>query len=506
MPTSLYLVNPAGEIPTYFGAEVFEAQGLRPATFIADLALPTLAAMLPEGFEVRVCDEHLEPVDFDDRSDFVGLTGKITQWTRMRAIAERFRARGRTVIIGGPLATLSPEMVRPHCDILVTGEIEDIADAFFADLARGRWKAEYRGTSADLSRTPLPRWDLYPNDRAIMGTMQTSRGCPFECEFCDAIQYLGRAQRHKPIPRVIEELENLYRHGYRSVFLADDNFPVFRARAKELLVAVRDWNRRQTHGHVGFSAQVSIDAARDVELVRLLAEAGVRGVFIGIETPNEESLRETKKRQNLRIDMLDRVQVFLDHGLQVTGGMIVGFDADGADIFRRQYEFAMAAPIPVFSVGALVAPAATPLHARLKKAGRLVADGSEVAANPWMTNIVPLQMSRDALIDGVRRLALDLYQPEALLGRIRTFAERLGPSLSPGSPAGAPPRSVWADYRAVVAAVSELGADEAAMVREAEALTASNPNAFGMLPGIFLRYAQIRHMYAYAGITEEALR
>lgn len=500
MTTSIYLINPAGEIPTYFGAEVFEAQGLRPATFIADLALPTLAALLPAGFRLRLCDEHLEPVDFDDESSFVGVTGKITQWSRMRAIAERFRARGKTVIIGGPFASLCPDLARPYCDILVVGEIEDIAEQFFADLENGNWKDEYRGGRPDLTRTPVPRWDLYPNDRAIMGTLQTSRGCPFECEFCDAIQYLGRKQRHKPIPRVIEELQNLYRHGYRSVFLADDNFPVFRAHAKELLAATRDWNRLQTRGFVGFSAQVSIDAARDEELVRLCAEAGIRGVFVGIETPNEDSLRETKKRQNLRIDMLEQIQRFLDHGMQVTAGMIVGFDSDGPDIFRRQYEFAMSSPIPIFSAGALVAPAATPLHARLEKAGRLVPEGSEVAANPWMTNIVPKQMTREELIEGVKWLAGELYRPSALLQRIGQFADRLGKSLNPGPPTGAPQRSVYPDYREVVASVSRLGPEESAMVKKAEEAVSENPNAASMLPGILLRYAQIRHMYAYAGI------
>ena len=497
---SLYLINPAGEIPTYFGAEVFEALGHRPASFIADLALPTLAAILPPGFRLRLCDEHLEPVDLDDDSTFVGLTGKVTQWSRMRALAERFRARGRTVIIGGPMASLCPDLVRPYCDVLVVGEIEDIAESFFTDLQNGTWKDEYRGGRPDLSRTPLPRWDLYPNDRAIMGTLQTSRGCPFECEFCDAIQYLGRAQRHKPVPRVIEELEVLYRNGYRSVFLADDNFPVFRAHAKELLAAIRAWNRRQTQGFVGFSAQVSIDCARDEELVRLCAEAGVRGVFVGIETPNEDSLKETKKRQNLKIDMLERIQRFLDHGMQVTAGMIVGFDSDSPDIFRRQYEFAMASPIPIFSLGALVAPAATPLHARLKAAGRLVPEGSEVAANPWMTNIIPAQMTREQLIEGVKWLARELYRPDALLARLGHLVEHLGKSCNPGPPTGAPQRSVYADYRDVVASVSRLGPDEAAMVKRAEEMAAGNADAFSMLPGIFLRYAQIRHMYGYAGI------
>ncbi len=150
----------------------------------------------------------------------------------------------------------------------------------------------------------MPRWDLYPNGQALMGSVQTSRGCPFECEFCDVIQYLGRKQRHKPVGQVLAELDQLYRLGYRSVFLADDNFTVYRARAKELLVALRDWNARQTDGRMRLMSQVSIDAAGDEDMLQMCADAGLTHVFIGIETPNEESLREAKKRQNLKKNLV----------------------------------------------------------------------------------------------------------------------------------------------------------------------------------------------------------
>jgi radical SAM superfamily enzyme YgiQ (UPF0313 family) len=263
--------------------------------------------------------------------------------------------------VGGPYASLSPEVFRGHCDILVTGELEAIAEDLFADLERGVWQPDYTAGKADLATSPIPRWDLYPTDRALMGCVQTSRGCPVECEFCDVIQYLGRKQRVKPIPQVLAELEVLYQHGFRAVFLADDNFTVYRRRAKETLCALRDWNRARSAGAIHFSTQVSIDAARAPEILRLLSEAGVTWVFVGIETPNQESLRESKKRQNVGVDLLAQVQAFLDHGISVTAGMIVGFDQDGPDIYERQFDFAMASPIPIFSVGALVAPAATPL-------------------------------------------------------------------------------------------------------------------------------------------------
>ena len=380
MRPSLYLINPAVDFPTYFGGEVYAGWGLRPATLMADLAIPTVAGMVPRDFDVRLCDENISPIEFDISADFVGITGKITQWGRMTAIAREFRRRGKVVLIGGPYASLSPEVVRPHCDIVVRGEAEDISEELFSDLRKGRWKPEYVGNRPDLARSPMPNWELYPNDRALLGTVQTSRGCPFECEFCDVIQYLGRKQRHKPVTQVLRELDEIYRRDYRHIFLADDNFTVYRARAKELLAALRNWNFRQDQVKVRFVTQVSIDAARDAELLKMCAEAGLTQVFIGIETPNEDSLKETKKRQNVGINLLDQVQHFLEHGIAVVGGMIVGFDSDRPDIFERQYEFAMSSPIPIFSVGALVAPAATPLHERMAKEGRLSSDGSEVAA------------------------------------------------------------------------------------------------------------------------------
>jgi radical SAM superfamily enzyme YgiQ (UPF0313 family) len=201
-------------------------------------------------------------------------------------------------VIGGSYASLNPDDVRPHCDILVVGEVEEIAPQIFDDIASERWRDEYVGGKVDLSMWPVPRWNLCTRDRAVSGAIQTSRGCPFECEFCDVIQYVGRKQPHKQIDQVLRELDLLYEQGYRDVFLADDNFTVYRKRAKELLSALRDWNRAAKHGRVAFSTHVSIDVGRDGELLDLAVEVGLKIVFIGIETPNEDSLRETKKRRN----------------------------------------------------------------------------------------------------------------------------------------------------------------------------------------------------------------
>ena len=497
---SLYLINPRSESPSYYGGEVFGHWGFTNAQGIADLATVTVAALAPEDWDVRVCDEFIEPVDFDSPADYIGITGKITQGSRMIALADEFRRRGKTVIIGGPYASLSPEVLRDHCDILVVGELESIREEFFSDLEAGTVKSEYVPDRPDLATSPIPRWELYPNGRALEGCVQTSRGCPFECEFCDVIQYLGRKQRHKPVELVLAELDQLYELGYRGVFLADDNFTVYRKRAKAVLAALRDWNMDRPDGPVAFTTQLSIDAARDPEIVQLLAESGMTLVFIGIETPNVESLKETKKRQNVGIDLLDQVQVFLDHGVGVTGGMIVGFDHDGLDIFEQQYEFAMSSPIPIFTLGALVAPAATPLFDRMEKSGRLVQGGTEVPATPWDTNILPTQMTREQLLEGLNWLCNRLYSPESFGQRMVQMIERMGPQRGPfsrerGFVPTRSPRRVNAEALILLKKFIRQGPGERRMWSTVSDAIAAKPETGPAAMAAMFRYAQVRCLY-----------
>ena len=499
----LYLINPRPELPSYFGAEAFGHHGYSAAHAIADLATTTVAAMAPAHWTVTICEEYVEPIDFDVDADFIGLTGKVIQVERMIEVADAFRQRGKTVIIGGPHASLSPGAVRDHCDILVIGEMEVIAEKLFEDLEGGSWQREYVGDKPDLGASPLPRFELYPNDRALSGCVQTSRGCPFECEFCDVIQYLGRKQRHKSVEQILAELDVLYGLGYRSIFLADDNFTVYRKRAKAVLAALRDWNMSRSDAPVAFHTQVSIDAARDAEIMRLCGEAGLTRVFIGIETPNEESLRETKKRQNVGVDLAREVQVFLDHGISVIGGMIVGFDHDGPGIFDLQYEFAMSTPIPIFTLGALVAPAATPLYDRMKESGRLVTDGSE-SQGVWNTNIQPVLMSREELLSGLKRLGNRLYSPASFASRTIAMIERLGPQLGPFQAGYKPhrPRQVDIEAIGVVRKLISSGPEERQMYKMICRALAEKPEAGPMVMMALFSYAQVRCLYDAGGFWE----
>src|SRR3954470_6397685 len=303
---SIYIVNPASTAPGYHTAEAFaDARG--GWTQVADLTVVTVAAFVPDDWTVRLVDEAVSPVDLTVEVDFVAITGKVSQRQRMIELAKEFRRRGRTVLIGGSFASLNPEDMRPHADILVTGEIEQLAPKLFGDLAAGAWSSHYDGGQADLSSSPIPRWDLYPTDRAMLGALQTTRGCPFNCEFCDVIQYQGRKQRHKTAAQAIDELWALHANGFRGVFLVDDNFTVHRRWARDVLDALGRWNAAHAEDPVRFLTQASLDVARDEDLLERCRAAGLRTLFVGVETINEDSLRETGKRQNLLLPMAEAI-------------------------------------------------------------------------------------------------------------------------------------------------------------------------------------------------------
>jgi hypothetical protein len=500
MSTSLYLINPACDVPTYHGGEVFGASGMAMATSVADLATTTVAAMAPADVRVAICDEDIAPADLDTPAQVIGLTGKVTQLGRMIALAAAYRARGKTVLIGGPYASLDPEALRPHCDILVRGELEGIAEGLFADLSAGRWKEDYEGGRPEITGSPIPRWDLYRNDRALVGCVQTSRGCPYQCEFCDVIEYLGRKQRFKTAAQVLAELDVLRRAGYSRVLISDDNFTVARRRAKEVLAALRHWNAgRAGSGGLSFMTQASIEAAEDEELIRMCADAGLNYIFIGIETPNEASLRETKKTQNLRGGLLESIDVFIRNGIAIRGGMIVGFDSDGPDIFERMYDFAMSTPIPIYNLGSLVAPAATQLFDRMALEGRLIAGGPEAGATPFDTNIIPRQMGRDQLLAGIRRLAIALYRPEAFLHRLRLLVDRFGAERRPAMPTATrmeAERLVGRDATRLVKDLRALGPAEEAMCRTVFRTLLRDPATNSAIMEALVAYSQVRYLYA----------
>ncbi len=489
---SITIVNPAADAPGYHTAEFAAHYGLPSHVSVADLASVTVAALVPAGWTVSVVDEGIEPVDFTHVPDFVGLTGKVSQRRRLIALAREFRRRGSVVVIGGPYASLNPDDVRPYADVLVTGEIEEIAAELFADLKNGHWREVYAGTRPDLGLSPLPRWDLYPNKRAALGTVQTARGCPFECEFCDVIQYLGRKQRHKEPEQVIRELELLHRIGYREIYIADDNFTVYRKRAAALVAALKAYNDSLGRERMRFMTQASIDVARDDELLDQCREAGVETWFVGVETINEDSLRETRKRQNLLQSTDSALANILGHGISLQAGIIVGFDHDGPDIFDRLYDFIQRSGLVDVSVGALVALHATPLYARMQREGRLRGDEWQITQSPFSTNIIPARMTQQQLVSGIDKLCQRLYSPEAFQVRLDRFLEVFG-SLVPRTPA-VKDLEIQTLGGLAIQKITEMGPREAAMIHHAVARMRERPDAHKAFFEYTFRYAQARYM------------
>jgi radical SAM superfamily enzyme YgiQ (UPF0313 family) len=387
------------------------------------LGLLTLAALTPKDFQVSICDENAgEKIDYDTPAQLVGITGYLLQKSDVLAHADEFRRRGKTVILGGPLANLLPEVCRPHCDVLFEGEAEYTWPRFLLEFAGGRWADHYTETEKiHLPDSPPPRVDLV-RQRYAHGIVQCTRGCPFSCEFCDIIVMFGRKMRFKPIDQVLLEVEAWRRYGVSVVFFADDNFVGHRAYAKELLQALARWNKRQ-HRPLMFYTQASIDMVRDEELLRMLRDANFNEVFIGIESPRKSSLVEMHKTQNEKLDLVDAVHTIQSHNLFVMAGMIVGFDHDDPAIFDEQYEFCQKAQIPIIMNGTLIALPKTPLAQRLQAEGRLLhADWAQDdffhTVKPWATNFRPMRMTMDELTAGQKELIHKLYEPEAFRARL----------------------------------------------------------------------------------------
>lgn len=493
MDKSIYLINPKESGPGHYSLEVFEALNIGRVVSMADLSTTTVAAMVPSDWQVAICDQRIQKVDLDTPASVVGLTGKVSQRDRIVELAAEFRARGKLVLIGGPYASLNPDDMRPHADILVRGEIEEIAGGIFSDIAAGQWQSEYVGTRPDLSLSPLPRWDLYPRGAAITAQVQTSRGCPFECEFCDVIQYLGRKQRWKNPDQVVRELDQLYALGYRSVFFADDNFTVMRRRARALLERVIQWNAERTNGRVGFATQLSIDIARDPELLAMCVQAGLTTVFIGIETPNQESLAETQKRQNLRIDLNAEVRKVVSTGIMVMSGGIIGFDHDGPDIFERHAAFIDSLPVPLTMLNVLSAPASTPLHDRLEREGRLTSHGRVGAGSLLTNNFRPKLLSPEQLLHGMEWLLNRVYAPDAFAKRVQAFADACGKTVTSST---VPP--LFAGLEAPLARrLARVGKDDLALLQSLHRISLKRPDLISHIRTSFIFYCQVRYLLVY---------
>jgi len=377
------------EIPNTFWSFKYALQFIRKKAVSPPLGLLTVAAMLPPEWPKCLVDMNVEKLE------------------SAHGVIARCKAAGLRVVAGGPLFTVEPDAF-DEVDHLVLNEAEATLPPFLEDLARGRAKRIYRSSGfPDLEGTPIPLWELLDLDRYATMNVQFSRGCPYDCDFCNVTALLGHRPRTKTAAQVV-----------------DDNFIGHKRRLKtELLPALIEW-KRDKRGFP-FSTEISINLADDPELIQMMVEAGFSSVFIGIETPSEDSLAECSKKQNLNRDLVEDVKRIQRAGLQVQGGFIVGFDHDTPSIFQRQFEFIQRSNIVTAMVGLLQAPPGTRLYERLRKAGRLVSrmSGDNVDGT---TNIIP-RMDIDTLRRGYKQLLKQIYSPKVYYRRVMAFLAEYQP-------------------------------------------------------------------------------
>jgi radical SAM superfamily enzyme YgiQ (UPF0313 family) len=389
------------------------------------LGLLTISAMLPDAWERRLVDMNVRPLKPSDIkwADVVFASAMLVQKDALRRVVELCKAEGKRVVIGGPYVTTSAEHL-PEADHIFLGEAETILPEFVGDLERGAPKRVYQAAERPaLSASPIPDFHLADLRRYSAMPVQYSRGCPFQCEFCDIIEIYGRVPRTKSNEQMLAELDALFRLGWRGmVFIVDDNFIGNKRNVKRLLPVLADWSER--HGRpFSFLTEASVNLAEDEELLDGMRRAGFRRVFLGIETPVEASLKEAQKGQNMRGNLLDSVRKIQSYGMEVMAGFIVGFDNDPDDIFERQIEFIRESAIPLAMVGLLTALPDTQLWRRLDREGRLLLESTGNNTDGSL-NFVP-KMDATRLIEGYKSIMRTIYSPSEYYQRALNCLERV---------------------------------------------------------------------------------
>lgn len=392
------------------------------------LGLLTVAAMLPEDWRVRLLDLNVEKLRNSDLqwADYVMISAMMIQQKSVGEILARCRALGIKVVAGGPLFNSKPEEYLDLVDHLILNEAELTLPPFLKDISEGNPKKVYRSEGfPELTLTPTPRWDLINIKKYATLMIQCSRGCPFDCEFCDITALYGRKARVKEADQMIDELEAIYQLGWRSsVFIVDDNFIGNKGKIKQMLPRLIDWQQAHEYPFT-FITEASINLVDDDELIELMGEAGFDTVFIGLETPNEDSLKECAKKQNRGRNMVRAIKKLQASGIQVLGGYIVGFDSDDEGIFHRQIKFIQESGVVTAMVGLLNAVPKTRLWQRLKAENRLHHDATGDNTDGTI-NFVP-KMDPETLITGYRRIVRTIYSPRHFYRRVNKFLEHYQP-------------------------------------------------------------------------------
>jgi radical SAM superfamily enzyme YgiQ (UPF0313 family) len=408
------------ECPETFWSFKYALKFIRKKAALPPLGLLTVASMLPKEWSKRLVDLNVTKLAEKDLAwaDLVFISGMVVQRESARKVISRCKEAGLRVVAGGPLFTSEYDHF-DEVDHFVLNEAELTLPPFLADLAKGCARGIYRTSEfADIRQTPAPLWELADLKSYASMSVQFSRGCPFHCEFCNVTALFGHRPRIKSADQIIGELDALYNLGWRGqVFFVDDNFIGNKKYLKtELLPRLIEWQKKRKG--LPFYTEASINLADDEPLMEMMVEAGFDTVFVGIETPEEQSLAECNKNQNTNRDLVESVKRIQRAGLQVQGGFIVGFDSDNGSIFKRQIDFIQKSGIVTAMVGLLQAPAGTKLFERLKGEGRLL--GRMSGNTDGTTNIIP-KMDITVLREGYRSIMHHIYSPKHYYTRLKTF-------------------------------------------------------------------------------------
>lgn len=392
------------------------------------LGLLTIASMLPKKWNIKLIDMNTTSLIDEDIhwADFVFISAMSVQSESVNRIIMQCQMLNAKIVAGGPLFTSSSEYY-DNVDHLVLNEAEVTLPLFLSDLENEKPKHKYTTDEwADITTTPLPRWDLVNIKNYTSMNVQYSRGCPYDCDFCDITVLYGRKPRTKTTEQVIKELDILYYTGWRGpVFFVDDNFIGNKAKLKrEILPAIADWMMNKNNPFY-LNTEVSINLADDPELMQLMAKAGFEAVFVGVETMNDESLIECNKPQNRNRDLISSIKKIQKAGLEVQGGFIVGFDNDPPAIFEKLTDFIQESGIVTAMVGLLNAPKGTKLQKRLETEGRMLKDFTGNNTD-FSINFIP-RMETSTLMDGYRNILKKIYSPKYFYERVMGFMKEFEP-------------------------------------------------------------------------------
>jgi radical SAM superfamily enzyme YgiQ (UPF0313 family) len=417
------------EYPVTFWSFKYALSFISKKASFPPLGLLTIAAMLPEEWELRLIDMNVRKLRDKDIlwADYVYISAMIVQAESVKDVLQRCKSLGRKIVAGGPLFTTGHEEYAGMVDHFVLNEAEETLPAFLRDLKNGTPEGMYTTPNwADLSRSPVPRRELVRTRDYGAMNIQYSRGCPFDCEFCNITSLFGRVPRTKTKDQLIAELDSIHALNWKGcVFIVDDNFIGNKVKLKrEILPAMIEWMTRTNYPFT-FTTEASINLADDEELMGLMAQAGFDTVFVGIESPNEESLDECGKRANKGRDMIASIRKMQQFGLEVQGGFIVGFDSDPPEIFDRMISFIQESSVVTAMVGLLNALPSTKLYSRLTKEGRLL-ERTSGNNTDFSINFVP-SMEYDRLVGGYKRVMQNIYSPKQYYKRVKTFLQNYTP-------------------------------------------------------------------------------